>query len=104
MSDKSPSNKNIEDMPKIEEDEPLPRNKKKPSTKYLEEKDRWKHGIAFKMMCICLLILSGIYILNLIAMWREKDNLMSVTNNIIEIIKTLLFTLSGFLFARVTEK
>lgn len=96
--------KGEKDIPKIEEDEPLPKNKKKPSTKYLEEKDRWKHGVAFWMMCICLGILSIIYVLNLIAMWNEKDNLMSLTNNIVEIIKTLLFTLSGFLFARGTEK
>jgi len=104
MSDKKTSNNSIMDIPKIEEDEPLPKNKKKPSTKYLEEKERWKHGVAFKMMCICLGILSGIYILSLFSMWCYKDNLMSITNNIIEIIKTLLFTLSGYLFARVTEK
>ena len=96
--------KNVLQVPKIEEDEPLSKNRKKPTTKYLEEKDRWKHGVAYKVMCKCLWILAGIYILNLIAMWNVKDSLLDVTNNIIEILKTLLFTLSGFLFARAIEK
>lgn len=104
MGDKKTTNIDIESAVKIEEDEPLPKTKKRPSTKYLEEKDRWKHGAAYKMMCKCLCILAGIYLLNLVAMWNVKDNILDVTNNIIEILKTLLFTLSGFLFARAIEK
>ena len=69
----------------------------------LEEKDKdrkeKRYFSAFKLIVGCLVFLGIIYIIDTIvtiAFGKTSD----ATNSIIEIIKTLLFTLSGYLFAR----
>ena len=71
--------------------------------KKLEEKDKdrkeKRYFSAFKLIVGCLVFLGIIYIIDTIvtiAFGKTSD----ATNSIIEIIKTLLFTLSGYLFAR----
>lgn len=55
---------------------------------------------AFGLIIICLAFLGLIYIIDIIVSFKLKQEPSSITDSIIEIIKTLLFTLSGYLFAR----
>lgn len=73
------------------------------NTDYLEdkEKDRKEKRCfsAFKLIIGCLVFLGIIFVIDTIvtiAFGKTSE----ATNSIIEIIKTLLFTLSGYLFAR----
>lgn len=91
-----------------EEEEPLERES---STDKLEEfklqaeekekqrKDK-RYFSAFRLIVGCLVFLLVIYVIETIVSVVLKDDVSQITDNIIEIVKTLLFTLSGYLFAR----
>lgn len=64
-----------------------------------QRKDR-RYFSAFRLIVGCLIFLSIIYIIETIASAFLLKDVSHVTDGIIEIIKTLLFTLSGYLFAR----
>jgi len=55
---------------------------------------------AFKLIVGCLVILGIIFVIDVITSATLKHQPSSITKDIIEIIKTLLFTLSGYLFAK----
>ena len=55
---------------------------------------------AFNLIIGCLVILMVIYLFDAIVCTVKSDEPSSLTEGIIEIVKTLLFTLSGYLFAR----
>lgn len=69
-----------------------------------EERERRRQDkryyTAFKLIVGCLVFLGLIYIIQVISSGILKGEMAKSTDNIIEIIKTLLFTLSGYLFAR----
>lgn len=93
-------------MPVEEVDEPLdnaPRVDDELEARKLDEKDKERkekrYFSAFKLIIGCLIFLGLIYLIDTIvsiAFGKTSE----LTNSIIEIIKTLLFTLSGYLFAR----
>lgn len=69
----------------------------------LEEKDKdrkeKRYFSAFKMIVGCLIFLGLVYAIDtIVIVFVGKTS--GTTDSIIEIIKTLLFTLSGYLFAR----
>lgn len=64
-----------------------------------ERKER-RYFSAFKLIVGCLIFLGCIYMIDVIVSAILKHDLTTITTDIIEIIKTLLFTLSGYLFAR----
>lgn len=73
------------------------------NTDYLEDKEKdrkeKRYFSAFKLIIGCLAFLGIIFLIDTIvtiAFGKTSET----TNSIIEIIKTLLFTLSGYLFAR----
>lgn len=73
------------------------------NTDYLEDKEKGRkekrYFSAFKLIIGCLVFLGIIFVIDTIvtiAFGKTSET----TNSIIEIIKTLLFTLSGYLFAR----
>lgn len=73
------------------------------NTDYLEDKEKdrkeKRYFSAFKLIIGCLVFLGIIFVIDTIvtiAFGKTSET----TNSIIEIIKTLLFTLSGYLFAR----
>lgn len=76
----------------------------KAKTLELEEKNKERqekrYFSAFRLIVGCLVFLGIIYIVEVIASAALKQDLTNVTDGIIEIIKTLLFTLSGYLFGR----
>lgn len=92
--------------PQQEIDEPLGSNdsvEKELTTTELREKDKdrkeKRYFSAFKLIVGCLVFLGLIFLIDtivMIAFGKASDT----TNSIIEIVKTLLFTLSGYLFAR----
>lgn len=97
--------------PKQEIDEPLdfsgrPSIPDQLTTKKLEiaekDKDRKekRYFTAFKLIVGCLIFLGIIYIVEIFTGAIMKEDPSRFTDEIIEIIKTLLFTLSGYLFAR----
>lgn len=96
------------EIPKQELDEPLDSNTlhEKISPKELEisekDKDRKekRYFSAFWLIIGCLIFLGAIYIIEVAISYKLKNELSSYTEGIIEIIKTLLFTLSGYLFGR----
>lgn len=69
-----------------------------------EEKDKVRkekrYFSAFKLIVGCLIFLGLIYLIDVICSVCVNHELSKTTDSIIEIIKTLLFTLSGYLFAR----
>lgn len=93
-------------MPNEEVDEPLdntPRVDNDLEAKKLDEKDKERkekrYFSAFRLIVGCLIFLGIIFLIDIItsiAFGKTSE----LTNSIIEIIKTLLFTLSGYLFAR----
>ena len=93
-----------------EEDEPLdpaqleqidPLTKKKLEIEDNEKKRKDKRYFsAFKLIVGCLVMLGIIYVVDTVAMIALKQETSSITKDIIEIVKTLLFTLSGYLFAK----
>lgn len=70
----------------------------------IEEKDKERkekrYFSAFKLIVGCLIFLGCIYVIEVIDTAILKQDLTEITSEIIEIVKTLLFTLSGYLFAR----
>ena len=73
------------------------------NTDYLEDKEKdrkeKRYFSAFKLIIGCLVFLGITFVIDTIvtiAFGKTSET----TNSIIEIIKTLLFTLSGYLFAR----
>lgn len=69
-----------------------------------EEKDKERkerrYFSAFKLIVGCLIFLGCIYVVEVFDAAILKKQLSEITTEIVEIIKTLLFTLSGYLFAR----
>lgn len=70
----------------------------------IEEKDKERkekrYFSAFKLIVGCLIFLGCIYLIEVIDAAILKQDLTSITSEIVEVVKTLLFTLSGYLFAR----
>lgn len=92
--------------PNEEIDEPLDDTQNIDSeleAKRLEDKERERkekrYFSAFRLIVGCLIFLGLIFAIDTIVTiaWGKTSE---TTNSIIEIIKTLLFTLSGYLFAR----
>lgn len=114
MGDKFPKQEEMQfkfGSPKKEIDEPLDLNRsdhtpEQLTTKELEiaekDKDRRekRYFSAFKLIVGCLIFLGVIYIVEVIVSGVLYGEASDSTGGIIEIIKTLLFTLSGYLFAR----
>lgn len=69
-----------------------------------EERDKQRkekrYFSAFKLIIGCLVFLGIIYIVEVDMNFQLGKDSSDVTSSIIEIVKTLLFTLSGYLFAR----
>lgn len=67
-----------------------------------KDKDRKekRYFNAFRLIVGCLVLLAVIYIVEVIDAALLNQSLSSMTSEVVEIIKTLLFTLSGYLFAR----
>lgn len=84
----------LDDSPEIDEDL---------KAKRLAEKDKdrkeKRYFSAFKLIVGCLAFLGIIFIIDTVATILFGKT-SETTNSIIEVIKTLLFTLSGYLFAR----
>ena len=113
MSDSSEhkSSEFLYGLPKEEIDEPLPKSgmnmeldsleiqKLKVSEKDKDRKEK-RYFTAFKLIVGCLCMLGAIYIVDTIISIVIAKQLSALTEGIVEIIKTLLFTLSGYLFAR----
>nr|DAZ65997.1 MAG TPA: hypothetical protein [Caudoviricetes sp.] len=92
--------------PTEEVDEPLdnaPRVDSDLEVRKLEEKDKERkekrYFSAFKLIVGCLVFLGIIFLIDTVSTIAFGTT-SEITNSIIEIIKTLLFTLSGYLFAR----
>ena len=93
-------------MPTEEVDEPLdstPQVDNALEVRKLDEKDKERkekrYFSAFKLIVGCLIFIGIIYLIDTIvtiAFGKASE----LTTSVIEIIKTLLFTLSGYLFAR----
>lgn len=92
-----------------EEDEPL--NSPKEMVDRLEErkleaaeKDKERkekrYFTAFNLIEVCLAILVFIYVIETYLNFKSGIGDGNISNNVVEIIKTLLFTLSGYLFAK----
>ena len=84
----------LDDSPEIDEDL---------KAKRLAEKDKdrkeKRYFSAFKLIVGCLVFLGIIFIIDTVATILFGKT-SETTNSIIEVIKTLLFTLSGYLFER----
>lgn len=92
--------------PQKELDEPVDRGdnvEKELKTIELREKDKERkekrYFTALRLIVGCLIFLGIIFLIDTIAT-IAFNKVSETTNSIIEIIKTLLFTLSGYLFAR----
>ena len=90
----------------IEIDEPLAENMKNNSERLIDAQEKEsarkekRYYSAFKLIAACLIFLGIIYILDLLVNALAFHEPSGITNSIVEIIKTLLFTLSGYLFAK----
>lgn len=98
-------------MPRVEEDEPLESMKSSAAVEPLDtkkldiqekDKDRKdrRYFSAFRLIVGCLIFLGLIYAIDVIDHGILKQSPSDLTKEIVEVIKTLLFTLSGYLFAR----
>ena len=92
--------------PQIELDEPVEIDgsvERGLNTIQLREKDKERkekrYFSAFRLIVGCLIFLGIIFLIDTIAI-IAFGKVSETTNAVIEIIKTLLFTLSGYLFAR----
>lgn len=92
--------------PQQEIDEPLENNEgleKELTTTELREKDKERkekrYFTAFKLIVGCLVFLGLIFLIDTVTTIAFAKT-SETTNSIIEIVKTLLFTLSGYLFGR----
>lgn len=95
--------------PNEEVDEPLDNSvknedsleqKKLDKEEKANERKEKRYFSAFKLIVGCLVFLGIIYLIDVVCSLYLKKELSEITDSIIEIIKTLLFTLSGYLFAR----
>lgn len=92
--------------PQKELDEPVDRGgnvENELKTIELREKDKERkekrYFSAFRLIVGCLIFLGLIFLIDTVAT-IAFNKVSETTNAIVEIIKTLLFTLSGYLFAR----
>lgn len=92
--------------PQKELDEPVDRGgnvENELKTIELREKDKERkekrYFSAFRLIVGCLIFLGLIFLIDTVAT-IAFNKVSETTNAVIEIIKTLLFTLSGYLFAR----
>lgn len=92
--------------PTEEVDEPLdntPQVDNQLEARKLDEKDKERkekrYFSAFKLIVGCLIFLGIIFLVDTIV-FIAFDKTSELTSSIIEVIKTLLFTLSGYLFAK----
>ena len=96
---------------KEEIDEPIPEMEASNSSDSLEveklragekEKERKekRYFTAFKLIVGCLMMLGVIYLVDTIVSVIVTKEASSITSSVVEVVKTLLFTLSGYLFAR----
>lgn len=69
-----------------------------------EERNEKRYFNAVKIFIGCLVFLGAVYGLDVIVNGFIKGEVSSMTDGVVEIIKTLLFTLSGYLFARNDNK
>lgn len=68
------------------------------------ERQEKRYFNAVKIFIICLAFLGIVYAIDVLASAFLKKELSSLTDGVTEIIKTLLFSLSGYLFARNDNK
>lgn len=87
MVDESASKDKIESM-KLENAE-----------KEKERKEK-RYFSAFRLIVGCLIFLGIVYAIDVTMSAVLSGEMSKITDSIIEIVKTLLFTLSGYLFAR----
>jgi hypothetical protein len=64
-----------------------------------ERKDK-KYFSAFRLIIGCMIMLGIIYLIDVISNGILNKSVSTITDSIIEIIKTMIFTLSGYLFAK----
>lgn len=99
------------ETPKQEVEKPLKPSDRVPVSDELEtqkldiaekDKDRRekRYFSAMKLIVGCLAFLGLIYIMEVAVILFGKTTSSDITNGILETVKTLLFTLSGYLFAR----
>lgn len=62
-------------------------------------KDR-RYYSAFRLIIGCLIMLGIVYIIDVVTSIMVKRELSHITDEIVEVIKTLLFVLSGYLFGK----
>ena len=84
----------LDDSPEIDED-----LKAKRLAGQAKDRKEKRYFSAFKLIVGCLVFLGIIFIIDTVATILFGKT-SETTNSIIEVIKTLLFTLSGYLFAR----
>lgn len=95
------------DYPKIEEDVPfyggvlLERLEPEPVRK--ERRADRRYFSAFKLLAACLIGLGVIYIIDSTISLVLIQKASELTNEVLEIVKALIFTLSGYLFAKKNE-
>lgn len=87
----------LDNAPSIEDDIESIRLKSAEKDKERKEK---RYFSAFRLIVGCLVFLGLIYIIDVACSISLNQELSSITDSIIEVVKTLLFTLSGYLFAR----
>lgn len=69
-----------------------------------EERQDNRYFNAVRVFVGCLIFLGVVYLVDVIASAILTNEMSKITNAVIETIKTLLFSLSGYLFARTEKK
>ena len=87
------------DSSQLKQIDPLTAVKLKIDNNDKKRKDK-KYYSAFRLIVGCLVILGMIYLIDTIVMSILREEPSTITKDIVEIVKTLLFTLSGYLFAK----
>lgn len=87
------------DPSQLKQIDPLTAVKLKIDNNDKKRKDK-KYYSAFRLIVGCLVILGMIYLVDTIVMTILRGEPSTITKDIVEIVKTLLFTLSGYLFAK----
>lgn len=93
--------------PTREEDVPIDSSQMNPSLiREMELKERedkrkdQRYFSAFKLIVGCMIMLGLIYFIDTIMNAVLNQNVSEITDSVVEIIKTMIFTLSGYLFAK----
>ena len=87
------------DPSQLEQIDPLTAVKLKIDNNDKRRKDR-RYYSAFRLIVGCLIMLGIIYLIDVgMTAWLKGES-SAITTDIIEIVKTVLFTLSGYLFAK----